>query len=79
MDEPRDPPPDPTPRAPLAAGLGRLSPVQAAYASYTQHAIDCDDCRNVDHTCEIAEELWRVYRRVGDAAGQAVADVARRA
>lgn len=79
MDEPRDPPAEPTPRAPLAAGLGRLSPVQTAYAAYTQHAIDCPDCRDVDHSCEIAEELWRAYRKVGDAAGRQVADAARRA
>jgi hypothetical protein len=77
MDERRDPPPDATDRAPIAAGLGRLSPVQAAYAAYTRHAIRCDDCRDVDHTCEVAEELWRTYQQVGGGAVQAVADVAR--
>lgn len=65
MDEGRDNEPNPTARAPIAAGLGRLSPVQSAYSAYTRHAIDCDDCRNVDHTCEIAEGLWRAYQTAG--------------
>lgn len=68
MDEPRDPPADPTPRAPLAAGVGRLSPVQQAYSNYTRHSLGCADCRDVDHTCEIAEELWRAYQEQGRAA-----------
>lgn len=65
VDERREPPPETTPRAPIAAGLGQLSPVQSAYGAYTRHAIDCDDCRNVDHTCEIAEGLWRAYQTAG--------------
>ena len=77
MDERREPPPETTDRAPLAAGLGRLSPVQQAYAAYTRHAIQCDDCRDPGHTCDTAEGLWRTYREVSGAACQAIADVNR--
>lgn len=78
VDDGREQPPDGTDRAPLAAGVGRLSPVQQAYSAYTRHAIGCPDCRDVDHTCEIAEALWRTYREVGDAAGRQVAEAVRR-
>lgn len=77
MDEGRDTGPDGTARAPLAAGVGQLSPVQQAYAAYTGHAIRCDDCRDPGHTCETAETLWRTYRTVSGAACDRIADAGR--
>lgn len=77
MDEGRDHTPDPTARAPLAAGLGQLSPVQRAYGAYTRHSIGCDTCRDPDRTCSTAEVLWRTYREVGAAACEQIADIGR--
>ena len=77
VDERREPEPDATDRAPLAAGIGKLSPVQAAYAAYTRHAIACDACRDVDRSCEQAEGLWRTYRAVSASACRQIADAGR--
>lgn len=77
VDDGREQPPDGTDRTPLAAGVGQLSPVQRAYAAYTRHAIGCPDCRDVDHTCETAEALWRTYRTVSGVACQQIADAGR--
>lgn len=68
MDERRELPPDATPRPPVVAGVGELSPVQRAYGAYTRHAIDCDACRDVDQTCGTAGVLWRTYREVSGSA-----------
>lgn len=77
MDEGREPEPSATDRPPLAAGIGQLSPVQRAYATYTRHAIHCDACRDVDQTCQAAEQLWRDYRSVSGEACRRIADAGR--
>lgn len=77
VDDGRDQPPGGTDRAPLAAGVGQLSPVQRAYSAYTRHAIGCDACRDVDQKCETAEALWRTYRTVSGAACDRIADAGR--
>lgn len=77
MDDGRDQPPDGTDRAPLAAGLGQLSPVQRAYSAYTRHSLQCDACRDVDQKCATAEALWRNYREVGASACEQIAAAAR--
>ncbi|MDQ0758655.1 hypothetical protein [Streptomyces canus] len=80
VDERRDPEPDDgtvraaTTAAALAAGVGRLSPVQQAYSAYARHSLQCPDCRDVDRSCCVAEELWRTYQAVGAAACQQVVD-----
>ena len=80
MDERRDPEPDggtarpAVPAAVLAAGVGRLSPVQQAYSAYTGHAIRCDACRDVDRSCGVAEELWRTYRSISGHACDQITD-----
>lgn len=77
MDDGREQPADPTGRAPLAVGVGQLSPVQRAYSAYTRHAIGCDDCRDPDRACATAEMLWRTYRTVSGAACDRIADAGR--
>lgn len=48
----------------IAAGAGRLTPVQEAWSAYVAHSVrQCDTCRAVDGTpCDTAEELYRTYR-----------------
>ncbi|MFH8804031.1 hypothetical protein ACH4F6_31335 [Streptomyces sp. NPDC017936] len=76
MDERRDPPPAPQPGRPILAAATRLSPLQQAYAAYTDHAVSCDACRDVDRTCAEAEALWRAYRAIGDDACERLASEA---
>ncbi|MFD4596682.1 hypothetical protein ACFWPQ_01490 [Streptomyces sp. NPDC058464] len=71
MDERREATDDAQPpRLPLAAAGSRLSPVQEAYAAYTEHAIACDDCRNPGLSCEAAGVLWRAYMAIANQAAQ---------
>lgn len=77
VDDGRERPPGGTDRAPLAAGVSRLSPLQEAWGAYTGHSVACDACRDVDQKCETAEALWRTYRTVSEAACDRIADAGR--
>ena len=83
MDERRDPNPDDgtvrsaAAAAVLAAGVGQLTPVQQAYSAYTRHSLRCDDCRDIDRSCRVAEELWRNYRTVSGHACDQIGDSTR--
>lgn len=69
MDEPRDPSPDAGSRRQPALGVGRLSPVQQAYADYVAHALACITCRDIDRgRCDTGEQRWTAYRAVDEAA-----------
>ena len=72
MDERRDPPPDGQDRAPLASAASRLTPVQEAYAAYTEHAIACHECRDPGSSCEVAGVLWRTYMAIANRAARQV-------
>lgn len=67
-----EPPPPGQDRAPLATAGTRLTPVQEAYASYTKHAIACDDCRDPGSSCETASVLWRTYMSIANRAARQV-------
>lgn len=71
MDEPTNPAPDAgsRPRLPVVAAV-KLSPAQEAYSAYATHFTGCTDCRDVDRTCDTGTELWRIWRKAGDAAGR---------
>jgi hypothetical protein len=66
VDEGRQPPAeDGTRRAPIAAGT-RLSPLQEAYSAYTDHAVHCPSCRDIDRgRCSAGDDLWSQYQDVG--------------
>jgi hypothetical protein len=66
MDERRDQAAPAQPARPILAAASRLSPLQQAYAKYTDHAVACEACRDVDRTCSEAETLWRAYRAIGE-------------
>jgi len=76
MAEPREFPPGPQPGRPPLAAASRLSPLQQAYAAYTDHAIHCDACRDIDRTCSQAETLWRGYQAAGSETYRRMADEA---
>ena len=57
----------------MAAAV-KLSPAQEAYSSYATHFTGCTDCRDVDRTCDLGAELWRIWRETGDAAGRQLRD-----
>lgn len=50
----------------IAAGAGRLTPVQEAWAAYVAHSLRrCDTCRAADgKPCDTAEELYRAFRHL---------------
>ncbi|MGW5582808.1 hypothetical protein [Streptomyces sp. NPDC003857] len=67
MDERKERAPRDGTRAPLVAAVS-LTPVQEAYGRITTHALRCDDCRDVDQHCDVAEQLWRTYQALTDGA-----------
>ncbi|MFJ4808471.1 hypothetical protein [Streptomyces longwoodensis] len=69
MPEGREQPPTPQACARPAVGISRLSPMQQAYAAYTEHATSCGTCRDPDAgKCETAERLWKAYHETADRA-----------
>lgn len=74
MDERRDPQPGAQAARPPLAAATRLSPMQQAYGAYTGHAVSCPACRDVDRTCATAEDFWKAYRQIADAACDELAD-----
>lgn len=76
VDESRDPTPSGGMSTPavLASAGSRLSPIQQAYAAYVEHARGCGACRDIDRSCETADQLWRTYREQADGAYQQLAD-----
>ena len=78
MDDGREHPPDGTDRAPIAAGVSKLSPVQEAWGAFTRHSLQCKACRDVDQKCTTAGQLWRRWQDVSVRAARQVAEVGRR-
>lgn len=69
VEDHRDPPADATPRAPIAAGLGRLPPTQEAWGAFVGHATKCRYCRDIDHgRCETGDTLWHTWETLEEGA-----------
>jgi len=68
MGESRDPQPPTGSRQPLASAHAKLPPAQQAYSAYAGHATTCTDCRDVDRSCSLGEELYRAWRRQAEGA-----------
>ena len=56
------PAPETGPQLPRPIRVG-LSPVQAAYAAFAGHFMDCEHCRDIDRgQCDEAARLWQAYK-----------------